>query len=170
MNNISAFTIGCILSLQTLCTCVISIIGQFIYAYYLDIYSNSSNKTSNFTITNTISTYNFLRKFTEDTKKCSDSDILADSDAQSWAQEKSADLYFWTNLYCSGPLIIMTYILGLYTPKLGRRLILTLPMVGILFQFIIWLTIIYFHLPDYWWYISSVIIGLSGSTGVLSMK
>ena len=50
------------------------------------------------------------------------SNISLDSDAQAWAQQRSADLFFWTNLYSSCPIIIMTYILGLYTPKLGQTI------------------------------------------------
>lgn len=165
MSDKSAYIIGAILSLQTLCTCIISSIGQYIYAYYLDTYSNSSNNTYNYT---TISSYNFLRNFNEENKKCDESDIFQDANAQEWAQEKSADLFFWTNLCSSCPVIIMTYILGLYISKLGQRFVLILPMFGTLIQFAIWLAIIYFHLPEYWWYIAAVIIGLSGSSSVLS--
>ncbi|CAF1057093.1 unnamed protein product [Rotaria sordida] len=159
MTDICAYTIGTILSLQTLCTCIISIIGQYIYAYYLNIYPIPPNSTYNFSTITSMTTYNFLKKFNDDTKQCIESDISPDSDAQAWAQEQSADLFFWTNLCSSCPLIIMTYILGLYTPKLGQRFVLILPMIGTLIQFIIWLAIIYFHLPDYWWYIAAVIVG-----------
>ncbi|CAF1190088.1 unnamed protein product [Rotaria sordida] len=168
MTDICAYTIGTILSLQTLCTCIISIIGQYIYAYYLNIYPIPPNSTYNFSTITSMTTYNFLKKFNDDTKQCIESDISPDSDAQAWAQEQSADLFFWTNLCSSCPLIIMTYILGLYTPKLGQRFVLILPMIGILIQFSIWLAIIYFHLPDYWWYIAAVIVGISGSSGILS--
>ncbi|CAF1048577.1 unnamed protein product [Rotaria sp. Silwood1] len=168
MTDISSYTIGAILSLQTLCTCIISTIGQYVYAYYLEIYPTQPNSTHNFSTMNSIITYNFLKKFNDDTKQCIESDISLDSDAQAWAQQQSADLFFWTNLFSSCPLIIMTYILGLYTPKLGQRFVLILSMIGTLIQFIIWLAIIYFHLPDYWWYIAAVIIGLSGSSGILS--
>ncbi|CAF2707871.1 unnamed protein product [Rotaria sp. Silwood2] len=168
MTDIGAYTIGAILSLQTLCTCIISTIGQYIYAYYLEIYPTPSNSTYNFSTITSITTYNFLKKFNDDTKQCIESDISPDSDAQAWAQQQSADLFFWTNLYSSCPLIIMTYILGLYTPKLGQRFVLILTMIGTFIQFSIWLAIIYFHLSDYWWYISAVIIGISGSSGILS--
>jgi hypothetical protein len=45
-----------------------------------------------------------------------------------------------------------------------------LPMLGTAIQSAIWLSIIYFHLADYWWYIASFIVGLSGSTYVLRKK
>jgi hypothetical protein len=62
----------------------------------------------------------------------------------------------------------MTYILGLYTPKLGRRFVLLLPMLGTTIQLSIWLAIIYYHLPEYWWYIAAILVGLSGSDNVRS--
>jgi len=170
MSDISAYIIGAILSLQTLCTCVISTIGQYIYAYYLDTYPIPPNSTYNFTTISPSSSYNFLKNFNDETKQCLESDVYPNSDAQEWSQQRSADLFFWTNLCSSCPLIIMTYILGLYTPKLGQRFVLILPMIGILAQFAIWLAIIYFHLPEYWWYIAAVIVGLSGSSSVLSMN
>jgi hypothetical protein len=169
MSDRSAYIIGAILSLQTLCTCVISSIGQYIYAYYLDTYPIPPNSTYNFTTIRPSSSYNFLKKFNDETKQCVESDIFPDVNAQAWAQQRSADLFFWTNLSSCCPVIIMTYILGLYTPKLGQRFVLILPMFGTLIQFAIWLSIIYFHLPEYWWYIAAVILGLSGSSSVLSM-
>ncbi|CAF1936484.1 unnamed protein product [Rotaria magnacalcarata] len=168
MTGIGVYTIGTILSLQTLCTCVISTIGQYFYIYYLGIYTPPSNSTYNWSTISPGSSSNFLKQFNDETKRCIDSDVSFDNDAQAWAQEKSADLFFWTSLVNSCPLIIMTYILGLYTPKLGKCFVLILPMIGILAQFAIWLAIIYFHLPDYWWYIAAAIVGASGSTGILS--
>ncbi|CAF4615328.1 unnamed protein product, partial [Rotaria socialis] len=41
-------------------------------------------------------------------------------------------------------------------------------MLGTTGQLTIWLSIIYFHLADYWWYIASFIMSLSGSTYVLN--
>ena len=141
MSKTSAFLIGAILSLQTLSTCVTSTIGQYIYAYYLDLYPTLPNSTANFT---TISSGDFLRKFNEETSQCSQGVRSPNANAQAWAQEKSADLFFWTNLFSSCPVIVMTYLLGLYTPKLGRRFVLILPMLGTLAQFGTWLAIIYF--------------------------
>jgi hypothetical protein len=54
----------------------------------------------------------------------------------------------------------------LYTSKLGKRVVLLLPIIGSTGQIVIWLAIIYFHLPEFWWYIAAFIIGLSGSSGI----
>jgi MFS family permease len=161
MSSPSIFSIGAILSLQTLCTCVISTIGQYIYAFYLQAYYFPSNGTENST---TLSSFYSVKNLTT----CTQGDVSPDNDAQAWAQQRSADLFFWTNLFSACPVIVTTYLLGLYTSKLGRRLVLILPMLGTAGQFGIWLSIIYFRLPEYWWYIAAVIIGLSGSNGVLS--
>ncbi|UJR14681.1 hypothetical protein I4U23_001674 [Adineta vaga] len=152
------------LSLQTLCTCLSTTIGQYIYSYYLGIYPIPSNSTANFTTITPLS----LSKFSVNNHKCVEGDITPENNAQSWAQEKSAELFFWINLISSCPMILMTYLLGLYTPKLGKRFVLVLPMLGTLIQFAIWLAIIYFNLPEYWWYIAAIIIGFSGSSSVLS--
>lgn len=168
MTDVSAYTIGVLLTLQTLCTCVISTIGQYFYIYYLGIYPSPSNSTYNISTMDTIPMIDFIRKFNDEVKRCTEGDVSSDSDAQAWAQEQAADLYFWTSLCGSIPLIIMTYILGLYTPKLGERFVLLVTMLGTLIQFGIWLAIIYFNLPKYWWYIASVIVGLTGSAGILS--
>ena len=170
MSNISAYIIGAILSLQTLCTCVTTTIGQYIYAFYLNTYPIPPNGTANWTTLSPIPTYDFLRRFTEETKGCTQNDFMPSNDAQAWAQQRSADLFFWTNLCSSCPVILMTYLLGLYTPKLGHRFVLILPMLGTLIQLAIWLSIIYFHLPEFWWYIAAVILGFSGSSSVLSRK
>ena len=161
----SSYTLGAIYSLQTLCTCLTITSGQYIYSYYLDTYPVPPNSTTNFT---TISPF-ALARFNENNKKCVEGDDTPTKDAQAWAQERSADLFFWTTLISSCPIILMTYILGLYTPQLGKRFVLVLPMFGTLAQFAIWLAIIYFHLPEYWWYITAVVVGFSGSSGVLCM-
>ena len=171
MSDINAYIIGAILSLQTLCTCIATIIGQYIYGYYLETYPIPPNSTVNWTTLRTpISFYDFLRQFNEETKTCVEGDMSPDQNAQAWAQQRSADLFFWTNLCSSCPVIVVTYIFGLYLSKLGQRFVLILPMLGTLVQFAIWLSIIYFHLPEYWWYIAAVILGLSGSSSVLSMN
>jgi hypothetical protein len=167
MSSINSYSIGAILSLQTLCTCVTTTIGQYIYAFYLNTYPIPSNGTSNFT---TSPSFYFLKNLNDFNNKCVESAFSPNNDAQAWAQQRSADLFFWTNLCSSCPVIIMTYILGLCTPKLGKRFVLILPMLGTVAQFAVWLSIIYFHLSEYWWYIAAVLLGLSGSTGVLSMN
>jgi hypothetical protein len=169
MSTVSSHSVTAILSLQTLSTCLSSTIGQYIYAAYLQIYPFPSNGTSNFTTVSSISSFSIVKAISENITQCVTSDIISDNDAQAWAQQRSADLFFWTNLFNSCPLIVMTYLLGLYTPKLGKRFVLILPILGIGSQFAIWLAIMYLHLPEYWWYIAAVISGLSGSSGVLSM-
>ncbi|CAF2031122.1 unnamed protein product [Rotaria magnacalcarata] len=169
MSNASNCAIALILCLHTTSNCVISTVGQYIYAYYLQIYPTSSNTTQNLTKI-IIPSYHRLKVVNSVLKSCLDNTTSNSSNgnAQLWAQEQSADLFFHINLWNSCPLIIMTYILGLYTPKLGRRFVLIMPMLGATGQLAIWLSIIYFHLADYWWYIASLIMSLSGSTYVLN--
>jgi MFS family permease len=165
MKVVSSYTIATVLSLQTLSTCIIFTLGQYIYTFYLQTYAFSLNGISNLT-----TTASYVQKIKNDSPgKCVKGNISLDSTAQAWAQQRSADLFFSTNLWSCGPIIIMTYILGLYTPKLGRRFVLLLPMVGTTVQLSIWLSIIYYHLPEYWWYIAAFIVGLSGSDNVRSM-
>jgi MFS family permease len=163
MNNVSNYAIATILCLQAICQSIISSVGQYIYAYYLQTYP--SNSTQNLTAI-IIPSFHRLKTVNTVLKQCIDNT----SGAQVWAQEQSADLFSRINLWNACPLILMTYILGLYTPKLGRRFVLVLPMLGTIGQSAIWLAIIYFHLPDYWWYIASFIVGLSGSSYILSKR
>ncbi|CAF3283465.1 unnamed protein product [Rotaria sp. Silwood2] len=164
MMNVSNYTIAIVLSLQTLCTCIIFTQGQYIYKFYLETYRFLSYEIQNSTIVTLPSYLNKINnKFSD---KCAKSSIAVNRSAQAWAQQRSADLFFWANLWSCFPIIIMTYILGFYTPKLGKRLVLILPMIGTVCQLAIWLTIIYFHLSEYWWYIAAFIVGLSGSENV----
>jgi hypothetical protein len=163
MASVSNSVITIVLSLQTLYNCLSLTIGQYIYAYYLQTYPNSSN----YTVT---SIYNSFESSPNETNRCAQNHNSSDGDARLWAQEQSASLFFWINLLSSCPLIVMTYILGLYTSKLGKRFILLLPMSGSAIQIIIWLAIIYFDLPYGWWFIAAIIIGLSGSSGILGMR
>jgi hypothetical protein len=168
MTIVSGYTIATVLSLQTLCTCIIYTLGQYIYTYYLHTYPYSSYETQN---SSTVTVPSYLHKIHNNSgEKCAKSNISLDSNAQAWAQQRSADLFFWTNVYSCIPIIIMTYILGLHTPKLGRRFVLILPMFGTAVQVSIWLCIIYLHLPEHWWYIAAFIVGLSGSDNVRSIN
>lgn len=168
MSSTNNFAITAILSIQTLSTCLISTIGQYIYAFYLDIYAHQSNGTHNVSV-ETFQRFYLVRAINENSSQCVKSDLIeSDNDAQAWAQQRSADLFFWTNLCSSIPVIIMTYVLGIYVKQLGKRFVLTLTMIGSASQFGIWLTIIYFHLAEYWWYIAAIITGLTGSNGVMS--
>jgi hypothetical protein len=166
MPGVSNYAIAVILCLQTLINCLNSTIGQYIYAFYLHTYPNSSN----YTITNAYHSFETLIIINNKSNECVKNNISADNDAELWAQQRSADLFFRTNLISSCPVIIMTYILGLYTSKLGNRFVLLLPMIGGTIQYAIWLAIIYFYLSEFWWYIAAFIIGLSGSGGVLGIN
>lgn len=140
MNDNKYFLIT-ILCLRTVYNCILSIIGQYIYGYFLKIYSNIpiENRTVN-----------------------------ESNDAQIWAQEKSANLTFQATLWRAFPVIIITYVFGLYASKINRQISLLLSIIGNGIHVIIYQLIIYKNLPDYWWYISAFIAGLAGGTNVLS--
>ncbi|CAF0912550.1 unnamed protein product [Adineta ricciae] len=167
MTIISNYAIATILCLQTICHSVILTVGQYIYASYLQIYPNSSNTTQNVTLTATRSLHLWQKTLTDVSQQCGANS--SSGNAEVWAQEQSADLFFRIDLWNSCPMVLMTFVLGLYIPKLGRRFVLILPMLGAACQLTIWLGIIYFHLADYWWYIASFIVGLSGSTYVFTL-
>jgi MFS family permease len=159
MTGVSGYIIGLVLSLQTLCTCIIFTLSQYIYAFYLQSYPSSLHGFQNVTNTSTA-----LSSSGNEPKSV----LPVDPTAQAWAQQRSADLFFWINVWSFCPIIVMTYVLGLYTPALGRRLVLILPMLGTAIQLIIWLSIIYAGLPEYWWYIAAFVVGLSGSDNIRS--
>jgi hypothetical protein len=169
MSGVSNYAIAVILCLQTLFVCLSSTINQYVYAFFLHTYPNLPNSTSNYTTTTTHPSLIFLGVVDNETDVCSNSGITLDKDAQAWAQQRSAEFFFWINLMTGVPVIIMTYILGLYTPQLGKRFVLILPMLGMAIQVTIWLIIIYFPVPVFWWFIAAIIVGLSGSSGVLRM-
>jgi hypothetical protein len=95
MKVVSSYTIATVLSFQTLSTCIIFTLGQYIYTFYLQTYAFSLNGTSNLT---TVAAY--VQKIKNDSPgKCVKGSISLDSTAQAWAQQRSADLLFWTNLF-----------------------------------------------------------------------
>lgn len=168
MTAVRSATIATVLSLQTLSTCIIFTLGQYIYAFYLQKYSSLSAEHVNSTL---VTVPSYLERIENNSlEKCAKGDLSLDSRAQAWAQQRSADLFFWTNVWSCGPIIVMTYILGIYTPILGRRIVLLLPMLGTTVQVGIWLSIIYCQLPEYWWYVAAFIVGLSGSDNVRSKR
>jgi len=167
MTTVSSYTIAAVISLQTLCVCIIHTRGQYIYAFYLQTYSFSSHEIQNSTNVTISSYFHEINQTASD--KCTKNGIAVNNHAQAWAQQRSADLFFWINLWGSFPIIVMTYILGIYTPKLGKRFVLTLPMIGTAIELSIWLSIIYFHLPESWWYIAAFIVSLSGSGNIRSI-
>lgn len=78
--------------------------------------------------------------------QCKDQSITGP--AQQWAQQQSSNLFFYQTVASSVPTIIMTYILGLYTHQLGRKFVLILTMFGNVFQYGIWLLIIYHNVSS----------------------
>ncbi len=109
-------------------------IGQYIYDYYLRSYTPITDTLSKITTTTTIGS---------EFGQCKDQ--LTSAPAQQWAQQQSSNLFFYQTVAASIPTIIMTYILGLYTHQLGRKFVLILTMFGNVFQYAIWLFIIYYQ-------------------------
>ncbi len=118
-------------------------IGQYIYDYYLKSYipTTTSNFYSeiSFFPTTTTTTIIIENEFSQ----CKDQSTSAA--AQQWAQQQSSNLFFYQTVASSIPTILMTYILGLYTHQLGRKFVLILTMFGNVFQYAIWLFIIYYR-------------------------
>ena len=92
--DMSTYSAGSILALKTLCTCIISAVGQYIYAYYFEKYRILSTSTFNFTTTSSLPTFNSLKSFCRDTKQRLESDTSVERDAVASAKERSADLFF----------------------------------------------------------------------------
>jgi hypothetical protein len=164
MSNIRIYALVAILAIHTIISCLTSTVGQYVYRYYLEIYPNSSN----YTVKNAYNAFYVVDVNRNETSTCSHKNISRDGDAHTWAQQSSAELFFWTSLVSSCPIIIMTYVLGLYTPQLGKRVVLVIPMLGSTIQLSLWLFIIYFRLSELWWYTAAFINGLSGAGGVIS--
>ncbi len=122
------------LFLQTFYYCLGGSIGQYIYDYYLRSYTPITDTLSKITTTTTIGS---------EFGQCKDQ--LTSAPAQQWAQQQSSNLFFYQTVAASIPTIIMTYILGLYTHQLGRKFVLILTMFGNVFQYAIWLFIIYYQ-------------------------
>ncbi|CAF1329924.1 unnamed protein product [Adineta steineri] len=165
-SSLNIYAIAAITFLQSLCGSILAVVGQYIYAFYLKNDPFISNMT--LIIPNNSSQLSILHTMNNN-MTCGNDSNTTTSQAQIWAQQRSADLFFWIDLSNGIPVIIMTYILGLYTPKLGVRFVALLPMLGTVIQLAIWLAIIYLHLADYWWIISSIILGLTGSIGLLNL-
>ena len=163
MPAVSPYAVAAILCLQTVSQCVVSTLGQYIYASFLQLYPNASNFTE--TVSDTL-----VRSLMSSAKCPASAVNSSDSNAQLWAQQQSADLFYRIDLWKSFPMVVMTYLLGIYTPTLGRRLVFVIPMCGTGLQLFLWLAIIYLHSPDFWWCIASFVVGLSGSSAVLSER
>ena len=142
------------LCLQTVYNCIVSITGQYIYGFFLRTYPDNfpSNKSNG-------------SLWLDEEASCTEN--TSNNSAQIWAQQNSADLIFKATLWRAFPVIVTTYLYGLYASYLNRRLILFISLVGNAAHVIIYQAIIYRNLAVYWWYISAFIAGLAGGTNVL---
>lgn len=145
-----------LLSLQTVYNSLVSTYGQYVYEYFLDQYSQNQ----------TISSNRLLKDSVSDKCKKNTSDLVNDS-SEIWAQEKSADLIFQATLWRAFPVIIVTYIVGIYGTHWNRHIVLIVSIVGNTLHVIVIEGIIYLKLAEYWWFISALIAGLSGGTNVI---
>ncbi len=114
----SKYFIVIILSLQIIYNCILSVIGQYIYGYFVKTYpgipSGNGTNLSLFTIGDL--------RLNEETCTAN-STANPNNSAQAWAQQRSVDLIFQTTLWRAFPVIIITYLFGLYASYLNRRLI-----------------------------------------------
>lgn len=112
------------------------------YFYYLTTYDPKDHIQSH----ERIEASEIHSKSTE-LNKCGN--ILTSAPAQTWAQQQSSNLFFHQTVASSLPTIIMTYFLGLYTHRLGRKFVLLLTIFGNVLQYFIWLMIIHFKVRTY---------------------
>ena len=124
---------------QTFYTCLATSIGQYIYDYYL--------KTHVPTMDSIQENERFV-SITTNLNHIQCDRISITESGQQWAQQQSSNLFFYQTVASSIPTIVMTYILGLYTHHLGRKFVLILTMLGNVFQYSIWLCIIYFQVSQ----------------------
>lgn len=111
-------------------------IGQYIYSYYLTTYIPTTVSFTDKSLFPTTTIENELSQCKHQSNSVP---------AQQWAQQQSSNLFFYQTVASSIPTILMTYILGLYTHQLGRKFVLILTMFGNVFQYAIWLFIIYYR-------------------------
>jgi hypothetical protein len=158
----NSYFIVIIICLQTIYNCILSVVGQYIYGYYLETYPDILPQ--NGTNISFFTTY----RFALNEEKCTDNTTNnSDNSAQFWAQERSAELIFRTTLWKAFPLIVITYLFGLHASLLNRRLILLFSLCGNIIHTIICQAIIYMHLAEYWWCVAAFIAGLSGAPNLL---
>ena len=155
-----------ILCLQTLYNCIVSVIGQYIYGYFLQTYPGGSPNGTN-------GSYLFISHDLADSlqlhqEQCAANKTdLTNNSAQGWAQQHSADLIFQMTLWRAFPVIVTTFLYGVYSSRLNRRLVLLVSIFGNALHVAVYQGIIYDHLAEYWWYIAAFIAGLAGGTNVI---
>ncbi|CAF4178992.1 unnamed protein product [Rotaria sp. Silwood2] len=165
MNNSNNYFIVTIFCLQTLYNCILAVIGQCIYGFFLQTYPDTYQ---NWTIINNLSLK--IDTFELNRDQCTENTTdISNNSAQIWAQQHSADLIFRATLWRAFPVIIVTYLFGLYASQLNRRLVLILSVFVNAIHVIIYQVIIYKNLAEYWWYISAFIAGLGGGTNILGI-
>jgi hypothetical protein len=157
----NSYFILIILCLQTIYNCIVSIIGQYIYGFFLKTYPDIPQNGTNISLF-------AIDSFGLSEEKCTGNTTdNSTNPAQAWAQEHSADLIFRTTLWRAFPVIIITYLFGLFAARLNRRLVLLLSIFGNAIHVLIYQAIIYKSLAEYWWCIAAFIAGLSGGTNLL---
>ncbi|CAF3101257.1 unnamed protein product [Rotaria socialis] len=166
MIDCNSYFIITILCLQTLYNCIVSIIGQYIYGFFLRTYDDIP---LNWTIiTDDVSVT--IKMFKLNQEQCVENTTdLSNSSAQAWAQQQSADLVFRATLWRAFPVIVITYLFGLYASRLNRRLVLIFSILGNSIHVLIYQAIIYKNLAEYWWYVAAFIAGLAGGTNILGI-
>jgi hypothetical protein len=141
--------------------CILSVVGQYIYGFFLQTYPGLPQNRTNLSFLT-------VDHFGLDEEQCTATpENNSNNSAQAWAQQRSADLIFQATLWRAFPVIIITYLYGLYAPRLNRRIVLLLSIFGSAIHVTIYQAIIYMHLAEYWWYIAAFIAGLAGGTNLL---
>jgi hypothetical protein len=161
MVDSNSYFIVTILCLQTVYNCILSIVGQYIYSFFLQTYPDLPQNGTNISFLVTDGFGSGKETCTTNTTDNSN------NSAQAWAQQRSADLIFQATLWRAFPVIITTYLYGVYASRLNQRIVLILSIFGNTMHVVIYQAIIYKNLAEYWWYISAFIAGLAGGTNVL---
>ncbi|CAF3916724.1 unnamed protein product [Adineta steineri] len=155
------FNIIGIVCLQSLCYCIIQSINTYINP------SQLSSKINCTELYDENQIYQFYRNNTQcDNGTCSQIDNKTLLYEVRLKTEES-DVVYRRNIAHSIPAIVMSSIMGVLIPFLGKRFVLILPLVGIIIQMIIALAIIYLKLDIYWWYLSAFMLGLLGNVGLI---
>ena len=148
---------------NTLYNCCVAVLGQYIYRYFLENYPNDDSRVW----INITSLESHIYESNQGSCVQNTTAENTTSAAEAWAQKRSADLIFQSTLWRAFPVIIVTYLFGLYASRLNRRLVLFLSLFGGTLHVVICQVIIYKDLPEYWWYISAFIVGIAGGTNIV---
>lgn len=163
MFNSNDYFILILSCLQTIYNCIVAVIGQYIYGYFL---KNYPDKSVNWTVITNSSLY--IEMFYSNREQCIENTTdTSNNSVETWAQQQSADLIFKMTLWRAFPVIIVTYFFGLYASRLNRQLVLIFSIIGNSMHVLIYQAIIYENLPEYWWYAAACIAGLAGGTNII---